>query len=67
MQDVAAWTFQESLALRLDGVTHHREGETEPRETYTTNDRVVSPRHSFGLDIRDLIRSIDVHRARFKV
>lgn len=40
-QDVAAWTFQESLALRIDSVAHHRVDETEPREMYTTNDHVV--------------------------
>jgi oligosaccharyltransferase complex subunit beta len=41
-QDLAAWTFQETLVLRIDETTHHREGETEPRDRYTTNDRVVS-------------------------
>lgn len=40
-RDVAAWTFQESQVLRIDSVEHHRVNETLPRETYTTNDRVV--------------------------
>lgn len=39
--DVAAWAFQESLALRIDEVKHHRVNETEPGETYTINDNVV--------------------------
>ncbi|THH31855.1 hypothetical protein EUX98_g2333 [Antrodiella citrinella] len=39
--DVAAWTFQESLALRIDRVEHHRVNETVPGQTYTTNDQVV--------------------------
>ncbi|THG98057.1 hypothetical protein EW026_g4066 [Hermanssonia centrifuga] len=43
--DVAAWTFQESLALRIDNVTHHLVGETGPRETYTINDNVVFTAH----------------------
>ena len=40
-RDVAAWTFKESLVLRLDQVEHHLVNETLPRETYTTNDQVV--------------------------
>ncbi|CAL1703321.1 unnamed protein product [Somion occarium] len=43
--DVAAWTFQESLALRIDSVSHRRLNETEPRETYTTNDQLVFSTH----------------------
>ena len=39
--DVAAWTFQESLVLRIDKVEHHRVNETEPRELYTNNDNLV--------------------------
>jgi len=42
VQDISKWAFQESLVLRIDAVEHHRVGETEPRETYTTNDKVVS-------------------------
>lgn len=41
--DIAAWTFQESLVLRIDRVEHHRVNETAPGQTYTTNDQVVSP------------------------
>jgi oligosaccharyltransferase complex subunit beta len=44
VQDISKWTFQESLVLRIDAVEHHRVGETEPRETYTINDKVVSYR-----------------------
>jgi oligosaccharyltransferase complex subunit beta len=42
-RDLVAWTFQERLVLRIDGVAHHRVGETAPRETYTTSDEIVSP------------------------
>ena len=44
VHDISKWTFQESLVLRIDTVEHHRVGETEPREMYTTNDKVVSTR-----------------------
>ncbi|EKM56048.1 uncharacterized protein PHACADRAFT_209545 [Phanerochaete carnosa HHB-10118-sp] len=44
-QDVASWSFQESNALRIDKVKHHRVNETEPRETYTINDNVVFTMH----------------------
>lgn len=40
-KELSKWAFQESLVLRIDSVEHHREGETEPREHYTTNDDVV--------------------------
>jgi oligosaccharyltransferase complex subunit beta len=40
--DLAKWAFQESNMLRIEKVEHHRVGETEPRETYTNNDNVVS-------------------------
>ena len=43
-RDVTAWTFQESLVLRIDQVEHHRVNETLPQETYTINDQVVSSR-----------------------
>ncbi|KAH9935816.1 dolichyl-diphosphooligosaccharide-protein glycosyltransferase [Amylocystis lapponica] len=43
--DVAAWTFQESLVLRIDSIAHHRVNETSPRETYTTNDHVTFTAH----------------------
>ena len=41
VEDVAGWTFQETNALRIDRVEHHRVNETEPREQYTINDNVV--------------------------
>lgn len=41
-RDVAAWTFQESLVLRIDKTEHHRVNATEPLEQYTTNDQLVS-------------------------
>lgn len=44
-RDVAAWTFQESLVLRVDSLMHHRVNETTPRDQYTTNDRVVYTTH----------------------
>ncbi|KAF9036846.1 oligosaccharyl transferase beta subunit [Panaeolus papilionaceus] len=40
-QDVAAWTFQESLVLRIDKVEHHRVNATGPSEQYTNNDQLV--------------------------
>ena len=39
--DVAAWAFQERAVLRIEGVSHHRVGETEAPEMYTINDQVV--------------------------
>ena len=41
-RDIAAWTFQESLVLRIDRTEHHRVNATEPLEQYTTNDQLVS-------------------------
>ena len=41
-RDIAAWTFQESLVLRIDRTEHHRVNTTEPLEQYTTNDQLVS-------------------------
>ncbi|CAG7846645.1 Dolichyl-diphosphooligosaccharide--protein glycosyltransferase 48 kDa subunit Short=Oligosaccharyl transferase 48 kDa subunit; AltName: Full=Oligosaccharyl transferase beta subunit 1 {ECO:0000312/WormBase:T09A5.11}; Flags: Precursor [Serendipita indica DSM 11827] len=40
-QDIAKWAFQESMVLRIDEVKHHRLGESDPREMYTINDKVV--------------------------
>jgi len=40
-KELSKWAFQESLVIRIDSVEHHREGETEPRDHYTTNDNVV--------------------------
>jgi len=42
--DIAPWTFQESLVLRIDSTTHHLLNETIPREHYTINENIV--RHS---------------------
>jgi Oligosaccharyltransferase 48 kDa subunit beta len=39
--DLAAWTFQESLVLRIDSTTHHLTNETAPREHYTINENIV--------------------------
>ncbi|KAI0062056.1 dolichyl-diphosphooligosaccharide-protein glycosyltransferase [Artomyces pyxidatus] len=44
-RDVAAWTFQEKLVLRIDKTSHHRVNETTPREHYTINDRIVFDAH----------------------
>ena len=41
-RDIAAWTFQESLVLRIDKTEHHRVNTTEALEQYTTNDQLVS-------------------------
>ena len=41
-RDVVAWTFQESLVLRIDRTEHHRVNSTEALEQYTTNDQLVS-------------------------
>jgi oligosaccharyltransferase complex subunit beta len=42
--DIATWTFQGSLVLRIDSTTHHLVNETTPREHYTINENIV--RHS---------------------
>ncbi|TFK46346.1 Dolichyl-diphosphooligosaccharide-protein glycosyltransferase [Heliocybe sulcata] len=44
-REMAAWTFQESLVLRIDDSAHHKVNETEPRDKYTTNDRIVYTTH----------------------
>ena len=41
-KDVAAWTFQEKLVLRIDAVSHHKLGGSVAPEVYTTNDQIVS-------------------------
>ena len=41
-RDITAWTFQESLVLRIDRTEHHRVNATESLEQYTTNDQLVS-------------------------
>jgi oligosaccharyltransferase complex subunit beta len=40
-RDIVAWTFQESLVLRIDKVEHRRVNTTGPSELYTTNDELV--------------------------
>lgn len=40
-KDVAAWTFQESLVLRVDHTEHHLVNGSYPLEQYTTNDQIV--------------------------
>ncbi|KAI9452951.1 dolichyl-diphosphooligosaccharide-protein glycosyltransferase [Lactarius psammicola] len=44
-RDIAAWTFQENLVLRIDSTTHHLLNETEPREHYTINENIVFEAH----------------------
>jgi len=44
-RDVAAWTFQESLVLRIDSTTHHLVNSTTPSDLYTTNDNIVFTAH----------------------
>lgn len=44
-RDIAAWTFQESLVLRVDWTKHHLINKTEPSEQYTTNDEIVYTAH----------------------
>ncbi|KAJ7812858.1 oligosaccharyl transferase beta subunit [Mycena leptocephala] len=44
-RDVAAWTFQESLVLRIDSTTHYLVNSTTPLEQYTTNDNIVYTAH----------------------
>ncbi|EAU81990.1 dolichyl-diphosphooligosaccharide-protein glycosyltransferase [Coprinopsis cinerea okayama7 len=39
-REVTAWTFQESLVLRIDKVEHHLVNATEPKEQYTINDNI---------------------------
>ncbi|KAI0263754.1 Dolichyl-diphosphooligosaccharide--protein glycosyltransferase subunit WBP1 [Gloeopeniophorella convolvens] len=41
VRDIAAWTFQEKLVLRIDSTTHHLVNETAPREHYTVNENIV--------------------------
>ncbi|KAF8471653.1 Dolichyl-diphosphooligosaccharide-protein glycosyltransferase [Russula ochroleuca] len=43
--DIASWTFQESLVLRIDSTTHHLINETAPREHYTINEDIVFEAH----------------------
>ncbi|TFK34877.1 oligosaccharyl transferase beta subunit [Crucibulum laeve] len=38
--DIATWTFQETLVLRIDRTEHHLVNATSPKEHYTTGDEV---------------------------
>ncbi|KAF8894805.1 oligosaccharyl transferase beta subunit [Infundibulicybe gibba] len=40
-RDLAAWTFQESLVLRIDETSHHIVNSTLSKEHYTTNDEIT--------------------------
>ncbi|KAJ7066760.1 oligosaccharyl transferase beta subunit [Mycena amicta] len=44
-RDLTAWTFQESLVLRIDSTEHHLVNSTESLESYTTNDNIVFAAH----------------------
>ena len=49
-QDIAAWTFQESLVLKVDNATHYLASDPTktPRDMYTINEQIVStPRRNF--------------------
>lgn len=43
-KDITAWTFQESLVLRVDNATHYLASDAyhAQRSRYTTNDELVS-------------------------
>jgi len=51
-QDIAAWTFQESMVLRIDSTSHHRVNETSSPEVYTTNDKIVYTAHISKYDVK---------------
>ncbi|KAG9031402.1 oligosaccharyl transferase glycoprotein complex, beta subunit [Tulasnella sp. JGI-2019a] len=42
-KDITAWTFQESLVLRVDNATHHLASDSSriQKDRYTTNDRLT--------------------------
>ena len=44
-RDIATWTFQDNLVLRVDGTSHHIRNETTPRDEYTINDNIVCHPH----------------------
>jgi len=44
-RDVTAWTFQESLVLRIDSTTHHHVNGTSTPDYYTINDEIVYTAH----------------------
>lgn len=58
-QDIVAWTFQETLVLRIDSATHHRVNETEAPASYTVNDNIVSYR-SLLFNIQNTVPPPDI-------
>lgn len=41
LEDLTKWLFQETGVVRVVSTTHHRHGETEPRDAYRKKDNVV--------------------------
>ena len=62
---VSAWTFQEELVLRIDAVSHHKLGESEAPEVYTTNDQIV--RVPLLSQVPLLTSTTGVYRSHFQV
>ena len=42
MEDFTKWIFQETGVVKIISTSHHREGETEPRELYRIKDDLVN-------------------------
>lgn len=64
-KDVAAWTFQEKLILRIDAVSHHKLGGSEAPEVYTTNDQIVSA--PLLSQVPMLTSTAGIYRSHFQV
>ena len=64
-KDVAAWTFQEKLVLRIDAVSHHKLGGSDAPEVYTTNDQIVSAPSLSQVPL--LTNVTGIHRSHFQV
>ena len=60
-KDLAMWTFQEKLVLKIDSVSHHKLDGSETPEIYTTNDQIVS---TFPLTCALLLTGAQVYTAR---
>ncbi|KAG8899502.1 oligosaccharyl transferase glycoprotein complex, beta subunit, partial [Tulasnella sp. 403] len=60
-KDVTAWTFQESLVLRVDRATHHLASDPshEARDLYTTNDQLT-----FTMDVSQYDPSLNTFTAK---
>ena len=43
-QDFSKWIFQETGVVKVVSTTHHRKGESEPKEIYRIKDDLVSPK-----------------------